>query len=74
MKITDSRPKLVAGSAEGYTGHVDGKPRGARMNHPKGLAVDDKGNIYVADTKNKAIRKVSDTGKLGILRKIHFEL
>ncbi|CAL9105294.1 unnamed protein product [Musa acuminata var. zebrina] len=57
-----SRPKLVAGSAEGYTGHVDGKPRGARMNHPKGLAVDDKGNIYVADTKNKAIRKVSDTG------------
>ncbi|KAJ8500119.1 hypothetical protein OPV22_010671 [Ensete ventricosum] len=57
-----SRPKLVAGSAEGYTGHVDGKPRAARMNHPKGLAVDDKGNIYVADTKNKAIRKVSDTG------------
>ncbi|CAL9112073.1 unnamed protein product [Musa textilis] len=57
-----SRPKLVAGSAEGYTGHVDGKPRAARMNHPKGLALDDKGNIYVADTKNKAIRKVSDTG------------
>ncbi|URD94083.1 NHL repeat-containing protein [Musa troglodytarum] len=52
-----SRPKLVAGSAEGYTGHVDGKPRAARMNHPKGLALDDKGNIYVADTKNKAIRK-----------------
>ncbi|RRT85916.1 hypothetical protein B296_00000380 [Ensete ventricosum] len=49
-------------SPEGYTGHVDGKPRAARMNHPKGLAVDDKGNIYVADTKNKAIRKVSDTG------------
>ncbi|XP_073103690.1 uncharacterized protein [Elaeis guineensis] len=59
---TDSRPKLVAGSAEGYTGHVDGRPREARMNHPKGFTVDDKGNIYVADTMNKAIRKISDKG------------
>ncbi|XP_059648989.1 uncharacterized protein LOC132294956 [Cornus florida] len=57
-----SRPKLVAGSAEGYSGHVDGKPREARMNHPKGLTVDDKGNIYVADTVNMAIRKISDAG------------
>lgn len=57
-----SRPKLVAGSPEGYYGHVDGRPRGARMNHPKGLAVDDRGNIYIADTMNMAIRKISDTG------------
>ncbi|CAI9092873.1 OLC1v1028222C1 [Oldenlandia corymbosa var. corymbosa] len=57
-----SRPKLVAGSAEGYSGHIDGKLREARMNHPKGLTVDDRGNIYVADTDNMAIRKISDTG------------
>ncbi|XP_077237784.1 uncharacterized protein LOC143879326 [Tasmannia lanceolata] len=57
-----SRPKLVAGSTEGYSGHVDGKPREARMNHPKGLTVDDRGNIYVADTMNMAIRKISDAG------------
>ncbi|XP_022726549.1 uncharacterized protein LOC111282641 [Durio zibethinus] len=56
------RPRLVAGSPEGYTGHVDGKPREARMNHPKGLAVDDRGNIYIADTMNMAIRKISDAG------------
>lgn len=59
----DSRPKLVAGSTEGYSGHVDGKLRDARMNHPKGFAVDDGGNIYVADTMNMAIRKISDTGE-----------
>ncbi|KAG1326638.1 hypothetical protein COCNU_01G005720 [Cocos nucifera] len=59
---TDSRPKLLAGSAEGYTGYIDGRPREARMNHPKGFTVDDKGNIYVTDTMNKAIRKISDTG------------
>lgn len=57
-----TRPKLVAGSAEGYYGHIDGKPREARMNHPKGLTVDDRGNIYVADTVNTAIRKISDSG------------
>ncbi|PON59286.1 NHL repeat [Parasponia andersonii] len=57
-----SRPKLVAGSAEGYSGHVDGRPREARMNHPKGLTVDDRGNIYIADTVNMAIRKLSDAG------------
>ncbi|KAJ6834843.1 uncharacterized protein M6B38_333165 [Iris pallida] len=57
-----SRPKLVAGSAEGYAGHVDGRVREARMNHPKGFAVDDRGNIYVADAANMAIRKISDTG------------
>ncbi|KAG4935985.1 hypothetical protein JHK85_050904 [Glycine max] len=58
----NSRPKLVAGSAEGYSGHVDGKLREARMNHPKGITVDDRGNIYVADTTNMAIRKISDSG------------
>ncbi|KAI4328231.1 hypothetical protein L6164_020604 [Bauhinia variegata] len=57
-----NRPKLVAGSAEGYSGHVDGKLREARMNHPKGVTVDDRGNIYVADTMNMAIRKISESG------------
>ncbi|XP_076883077.1 uncharacterized protein LOC143531718 isoform X2 [Bidens hawaiensis] len=57
-----TRPKLVAGSADGYSGHVDGRLREAKMNHPKGLTVDDKGNIYIADTHNMAIRKISDAG------------
>ncbi|KAL5208245.1 hypothetical protein ABZP36_032680 [Zizania latifolia] len=57
-----SRPKLVAGSPEGFPGHVDGRFREARMNHPKGFTVDGRGNIYVADAMNMAIRKISDTG------------
>ncbi|XP_042025726.1 uncharacterized protein LOC121772617 isoform X3 [Salvia splendens] len=61
-----SRPKLLAGSAEGYNGHVDGKLRQARLNHPRGLTVDDSGNIYVADTMNMAIRKISDSGVVTI--------
>jgi hypothetical protein len=59
---TDSKPKLLAGSSEGYIGHIDGRPRDARLNHPKGITVDDSGNIYIADTLNMAIRKISDEG------------
>ncbi|KAL0327246.1 UNVERIFIED_CONTAM: hypothetical protein Sangu_1802600 [Sesamum angustifolium] len=58
LRCKDSRAKLVSGSADGYSGHVDGRLREARMNHPKGLTVDDRGNIYIADTDNMAIRKI----------------
>ncbi|KAI3966032.1 hypothetical protein MKX01_010989 [Papaver californicum] len=57
-----SRARLVAGSFQGYTGHVDGKPTDARFDHPKGVAMDDKGNVYVADTSNLAIRKIGESG------------
>ena len=36
------------------------------MNHPKGLTVDDRGNIYIADTMNMAIGKISDASKLSV--------
>ncbi|KAJ6820612.1 uncharacterized protein M6B38_396240 [Iris pallida] len=57
-----SRSRLVAGSFQGYSGHVDGKPSDARFYHPKGVTMDDKGNVYVADTNNLAIRKIGETG------------
>lgn len=57
-----SRARLVAGSFQGYTGHVDGKSSDARFNHPKGLTMDDKGNVYVADTMSLAIRKIGEAG------------
>ncbi|KAM3222546.1 putative protein isoform X2 [Capsicum annuum] len=57
-----SRARLVAGSFDGHTGHVDGKPIDARFKHPKGATMDDKGNIYVADTANLAIRKIGEAG------------
>ncbi|KAL1537951.1 hypothetical protein AAHA92_26749 [Salvia divinorum] len=57
-----SRARLVAGSFQGRTGHVDGKPSDARFSHPKGVTMDDKGNVYVADTSNLAIRKIGEAG------------
>lgn len=44
------------------------------MNHPKGLTVDDKGNIYIADTMNMAIRKISDSGKSNTMYVIHLSI
>lgn len=61
--LTESRAKLITGSAEGVTGHVDGKLRDAKLNHPTGIATDEKGNIYIADADNMVIRKITNTGK-----------
>lgn len=41
---------------------MDGKPSDARFGHPRGVTMDDKGNVYVADTSNLAIRKIGEAG------------
>lgn len=55
------RVSTVAGRA-GRPGSIDGKGREARFNMPRGVAVDSEGVIYVADTGNHVIRKISKTG------------
>jgi streptogramin lyase len=51
----------LAGSA-GNSGGADGAGAGAQFNGPAGVAVDGAGNIYVADTYNNTIRKVTPAG------------
>ncbi len=51
----------LAGQA-GNAGSVDGSGRAARFNEPAGLALDGAGNLYVADSTNETIRKVTSTG------------
>ena len=51
----------LAGSA-GSSGSTDGSGSAARFNYPFGVAVDGSGNVYVADSSNHTIRKVSSAG------------
>lgn len=54
----------IAGGAEGY---ADGAGAQARFNTPSGLAIDKQGNLYVADTGNHAIRKITPEGAVSTL-------
>jgi sugar lactone lactonase YvrE len=46
----------IAGSTDGY---ADGEGATARFYTPDGIGIDHQGNIYVADTNNNRIRKIS---------------
>lgn len=50
----------VAGSANG--GIDDGQGSAARFNAPYGVAVDSGGNVFVADTWNNSVRKITPSG------------
>lgn len=61
-KITPDGTVSTLAGLPGVSGFADGTGIHALFNHPGGLVVDGEGNLYVADTGNSTIRKVTPDG------------
>lgn len=60
-KITGGTVSTLAGSATS-SGTNNATGTAARFNGPFGVAVDSSGNVFVADTANQTIRKITSSG------------
>jgi RHS repeat-associated protein len=54
-------------AGDGTPGLQNGEGSSARFNAPQGVATDNQGNVYVADTGNSAVRKIDATGTVSTL-------
>ena len=54
----------LAGSATGISGSADGISSAARFYSPYGIKLDASGDVYVADTSNTTVRKISPSGSV----------
>ena len=67
LKVTPSGTMSVLAGGTGEAGSTDGIGSAARFNGPLGIAIDATGNLYVADTGNQTIRKVTPAGVVSTL-------
>jgi hypothetical protein len=61
-KVTSAGVVTTLAGNPGVAGYVDNTGNVARFNYPTGLAVDSNGNVFVADTTNELLRKVTSAG------------
>ncbi|WP_158305420.1 NHL repeat-containing protein [Opitutus terrae] len=66
-KITPSGTVSTFAGMGGQPGSVDGTGNAARFLSPHGVALDEAGNLYVADSGNNTIRKITPTGVVSTL-------
>jgi hypothetical protein len=68
VDVNTGMVSLLAGKLQ-KIGGIDGSADTATFNYPLGLAVDSKGNIYIADSKNNAIRVLNTANQVSTLLK-----
>ncbi len=63
-KISSAGTVSTLAGLAGVSGSTDGDGVNALFNHPGGLAIDGGGNLFVADTGNSTIRRISPSGNV----------
>ena len=66
-KMSASGTVSILAGTPGVSGSVDGAGNTALFSSPQGIAVDGGGNVYVADTGNSTIRKITSGGTVATL-------
>src|SRR5206468_1557091 len=66
-KVTPAGVATTLAGLAGAFASVDGTGSAARFNAPNGIAIDSAGTLYVADTFNNTIRKVTLSGSVTTL-------
>jgi len=66
-KITPAGEVTTVAGKPGEEGHEDGRGTAASFSFPAGVAVDAAGNLYVAETGNRTIRKITPDGTVSTL-------
>ncbi len=66
-KINSAGEVSTFAGVGGMSGYMDGTGTTAKFNNPYGIAVDKSGFVYVADSSNNMIRKISPAGVVSSL-------
>jgi len=66
-RMTPDGIVTILAGCPGVSGSADGTGTNARFSFPRGLAVDKAGNVFVADSRNGTIRRVTPAGKVTTL-------
>ena len=63
-RITPAGVVTTLAGVAGLCGSADGQGSGAQFCNPRGIALDQSGNLYVTDTQNHTVRRIDPGGRV----------